>query len=617
MSSSDPQKGAAYIKAFASRLGTQPGVYRMIDAAGKVLYVGKARNLKNRVSSYATRGSHSNRIMAMIAQTAEMEVITTRSEAEALLLEASLIKQLGPVYNILLKDDKSYPYIRVTTGHDFPRIEKHRGKQKKGELYFGPFASVGAVNQTLAVLQKAFLLRPCSDSIFKHRTRPCLQYQIKRCSAPCVDYIGKEDYAALVAEAAEFLSGKSRAVQEELLTRMQQASEAQDYEKAAMFRDRIRALTQVQQEQGIATGGLTDADVIAVHVQEGRACVEVFFYRGGQPFGNRAYFPQVGAEQSAAEILSAFIGQFYQNQTPPRELYVSEKMEDRLLLEEAFALYADHTVSITQPQRGDKKKLIEQVRANAENALNMRIAERTHEQKHLKAVGKLFGLSEPPSRIEVYDNSHISGTHAVGGMVVAGPEGFEKNQYRRFTIRRQELAPGDDYGMLREVMTRRLTRLQKEDPDRTQGNWPDLMLIDGGKGQLSAVLEVFEELGIADLPVVCIAKGPDRNAGREQFFMPGKQSFQMPVNDPTLHYLQRLRDEVHRFAITSHRIKRANALRASELDQIEGIGATRKKALLHHFGSSKAVGSATLEELENVSGINKKVARIIYDYFHA
>lgn len=618
LSSDDsPLTGAAYIREFASRLSGSPGVYRMLDAAGKVLYVGKAKNLKKRVTTYGSKGALPTRILKMISETASMEVIATRSEAEALLLEASLIKQLAPVYNILLKDDKSYPYILMTGDHAFPQITKHRGAQKRKGHYFGPFASVGAVNQTLAILQRAFLLRPCPDTVFSHRSRPCLQYQIKRCSAPCVGRIDEADYAALVKEAEAFLAGKSREVQEELTAQMLAHSERHEYEQAAQCRDRIRALTQVQQEQGLSAQGIVDADVVALHREGGGCCVQLFFFRGGQNFGNRAFYPSVSAEQGDGEVLESFLGQFYEQHPPPSEVLLSTATENMDVFSEALTLKVGRKVIVSAPQRGARRKLAEQAETNARHALGMHLAERRSEEKHLAALAECFDLPEPPRRIEIYDNSHIMGTHAVGAMVVATPDGFDKKSYRRFTIRGTELTPGDDYAMLREVLTRRLSRAQKEDPGREGGNWPDLLLIDGGKGQMSVAVEVLEELGLSDLPLVCIAKGVDRNAGREEFFQPGRESFRLPEHDPLLHYLEKLRDEAHRFAISSHRIKRANALQTSTLDGIPNVGAGRKKALLHHFGSAKAVETATLEELQKTPGISRKVAESIYDYFRA
>lgn len=612
---SDSPTGTEFIKRFVENVPTSPGVYRMIDANGEVLYVGKAKNLKNRVTSYATKGG-SSRIMRMVSLTCGMEVVSTRSEAEALLLEANLIKKLRPRYNILLKDDKSYPYIMVTDSHPFPSIVKYRGAPKKGESFFGPFASTGAVNHTLALLQKAFLLRPCADTIFKNRTRPCLQYQIKRCSAPCVGKISQEDYAGLIRQAKDFLSGRSREVQEAITREMQRCSEAMDYEKAAACRDRIKALTQVQVEQASGISASTDADVIACHKEGDTGSVQVFFFRMGQNFGNQSKFLSGSAESSESEILEAFIGQFYQSQLPPREIILSHAIDAPHILEEALGLLAGYKISLHLPQRGQKRQIVEEALKNARNALALRLAERQTEAARLSEFGELFGLAEPPVRIEVYDNSHIMGTHAVGAMIVTTPEGFDKKSYRRFNIRRTELTPGDDYGMMREVLTRRLSRLAREDPDRTQGIWPDFLLIDGGAGHMSTICDILAELGLGDLPFACIAKGVDRNAGREWFHQPGKEPFQLPEHTPLLHYIQRLRDEAHRFAISSHRIKRANAIRASALDDIPGIGATRKKALLNHFGSSKSVEGATLEALEAVPGVNRQVAKKIYEYFH-
>lgn len=608
--------GSAFIREFAQNLSSSPGVYRMIDAKGDVLYVGKAKNLKNRVTSYAVKGAYSTRIFRMISLTANMEVISTRSEAEALLLEANLIKKYKPRYNILLKDDKSYPYIVMTDSHPYPRITKYRGAQKKGESYFGPFASAGAVNHSLALLQKAFLLRPCADTIFKNRSRPCLQYQIKRCSAPCVGKISEDDYATLVRQAKDFLSGKNREVQEAISEEMKRYSDAFDYEKAAQCRDRIRALTQVQQEQQTGTVATGDADVISCYKQGDHCCVQVFFFRAGQNFGNQSSFPAISGENSESEILSAFILQFYQNYPPPKEIILSHEIEEPSLIEEALSSLVPHNVTAYVPQRGTKMGLVDDALKNAKMALTMRLSQRQADETRLQEFAELFGLSEMPTRIEVYDNSHIMGTHAIGAMIVASPEGFDKKSYRRFNIRRAELTPGDDYGMMREVLTRRLSRLAKEDPDRTQGIWPDFLLIDGGKGHMSTVCDILAELGIADLPFACIAKGVDRNAGREWFHMPGKEAFQLPETMPLLYYIQRLRDEAHRFAISSHRIKRANALRASALDDIPGIGAGRKKALLNHFGSSQDVEKASLTALEAVPGVSKQVAKKIYAYFH-
>jgi excinuclease ABC subunit C len=614
-SPSENPSGADYIRHLVKTLPSSPGVYRMLGEKDDVLYVGKAKNLRNRVSSYVNPSGLSTRIMRMVSLTRKMEIIQTASEAEALLLEANLIKTLEPRYNILLRDDKSYPFIRLTD-HPFPRLVKHRGAQNRKESYFGPFASAGAVNQTLAVLHRAFLLRPCADTIFKNRTRPCLQYQIKRCSAPCVRKVDEAEYAMQVEQAQRFLSGKSREVQEELLSRMQTFSENEEYEKAAGLRDRIRALTQVQQEQSVMVEGLVDADVIAIHCEAGMCGIQIFFFRGGQNFGNRSYFPTIKPDHSLADILETFMGQFYQSHPAPHEILLSHDVPDAEMLSEALSMGSRYKVKLSIPKRGPRRQAIEQAMKNAEMALRLHLAERASQNKLLGMFAEVFALPEAPRRIEVYDNSHISGTHAVGAMIVAGPEGFEKKHYRRFTMRNTELTPGDDYAMMREVLTRRLGRLQDEDPDKTQGLWPDFLLIDGGAGHMQVVAQVYEELGISDLPFACIAKGPDRNAGREQFFTMGKPAFQLPHEAPVLHYIQRLRDEAHRFAINSHRMKRAKALIASPLDAIGGIGPERKRALLHHFGSAKGVEAATLESLAQVPGISRAVAQRIYDHFH-
>ncbi len=609
--------GVEVIKEALQTMPTKPGVYRMLNVAGDVLYVGKAKNLKNRVSNYASQRQLTTRILRMVAQTAKLEIVTTASEAEALLLEANMIKSLKPRYNILLRDDKSFPYIAVTMQHDFPRIRKHRGAQKKGEAYFGPFASAGAVNASIATLQKAFLLRPCSDSIFKNRTRPCLQYQIKRCSAPCVDYISKADYAELVREATDFLHGKSRGIQERLVKEMEDASAAMDYEKAAALRDRIRALTRVQQEQKLRVAGIGDADVMALIHGNEVSCVQVFFFRGGNHFGHQSYFPRHAKDAEPAEIMAAFIGQFYQRHTPPKEIILNTEPQEQAVLEEALSLRTPYKVQIHLPQRGDKKDVITQAETNAKVALERHITARASDAKLLEMLAETFGMDAAPQRIEVYDNSHIMGSHALGAMIAATPDGFDSSGYRRFNIKDFETEPGDDYAMMREVFTRRFSRLQKEDPDHTREHWPDLVLIDGGLGQLGIVRGVMEELGIADITLVAIAKGPDRNAGREQFFMPEREPFQLPPGDSSLHYLQRLRDEAHRYAIGSHRNKRSKSLQKSELDDIPNVGATRKRALLQHFGSKSGVEQATLAELQNVEGISKTVAKTIYDYFHS
>ena len=616
MSDQPAPVGAAYIKEFVATLSGAPGVYRMLDPDEKVLYVGKAKNLKNRVSNYAFKGAHSTRILRMISRTVRMEVITTRNEAEALLLEAQLIKQLKPIFNILLRDDKTYPYVKLSGDHPYPQIAKHRGKQDKPHQYFGPFANVSALNNALHLLQRAFLLRPCADTVFHGRSRPCLQYQIKRCSAPCVGYVTEEEYAALVAQAVQFLKGESRAVQDALQARMEAHSKAMEFELAGQCRDRIKALTQVQQEQRLLNTPFQDADVLALHCANGYCCIQVFLYRAGQPCGNRAYFPSNITDIEAPEIMATFIGQFYQNHPAPAEIYCNITPDQPDVLEDALHLLKEQKIRIIIPQRGAKYEAMQHVVRNAESALVQHVAGRLNDAKLLAEIAELFQLSATPQRIEVYDNSHISGTHAVGGMIVASAEGLLKNQYRRFSIRLNELTPGDDYAMMRQVFTRRFSRLLREDPDRTSGQWPDLVLIDGGAGQLSTVMDVMEACGITDVALVAISKGLQRNAGREQFHQPGKEAYRLEKDTPALHYLQRLRDEAHRYAISSHRIKRSNAIRISSLDDIAGIGTTRKRALLNHFGSAKSVEEATIDALMQVDGISRSVAEKIYGYFH-
>ena len=609
-------RGVAAIAATLKTLTGSPGVYRMIDADDHPLYVGKAKNLKKRVAAYTRPNRLPVRIQRMIAATTSVEVINTHTEVEALLLESNLIKKLKPRYNILLRDDKSFPYILLKGGSDWPQLIKHRGSRSLPGEYFGPFASAGAVNRTLAALQRAFPLRNCSDSIFRSRTRPCLQYQIKRCTAPCVDRISRDDYASIVEEARSFLTGNSRNMQQKLSERMQKASDMMAYETAAIFRDRIKAMTQIQAHQDVNIAKLGDADVIAIADGGGTSCVQVFFYRAGQNFGNRTYFPTRTAGLANDRVLALFLGQFYSDKEPPPLVLVSENVPDKTLIEDALAVRADRKVAVSLPVRGTKKTLIENAKANAGEALARHLAESAAQRKLLDGVAKIFQLDGPPTRIEVYDNSHISGTKAVGGMVVAGPEGFVKAAYRKFNIRDKDITPGDDYGMMREVMTRRFKRALQEDPDRQSGNWPDLLLIDGGLGQLSAVRSVLEELAVDDVPVVAISKGPDRDAGRERFHLKGRQSFMMQPQDPVLYYLQRLRDEAHRFAIGSHRTRRSQSITQSPLDEIPGIGGARKKALLHHFGSSRAVGEAGLADLETVAGISRPLAKKIYDHFN-
>lgn len=611
-----PMVGVAVINRTLETMPAGPGVYRMMNAKGDPLYVGKAKNLKKRVVAYTHPERQTLRIQRMIAETASMEVVTTHTEVEALLLESNLIKKLGPRYNILLRDDKSFPHILVTAGHDFPQVLKHRGARNRAGEYFGPFASAGAVNQTLAALQRAFLLRSCSDSVFASRTRPCLLFQIKRCSAPCVDRISRPDYLALVEEARAFLTGHSQRVQKDLVSRMEAASAAMEYEQAALYRDRIRALTKIQAHQDINPAEVDEADVVALHQAGGQTCVQVFFFRAGCNYGNRSYFPQHAQDEEAAEVMAAFLGQFYADKMPPKELILSQEPAEAGIVARALSEKAGRKVTLSIPKRGDRKRLVEHAYDNARDALGRRMAESSAQGKLLDGVAETFGLEGPPARIEVYDNSHIQGTNAVGGMIVAGPEGLMKSAYRKFNIKSEELEPGDDYGMMREVLSRRFKRAQKEDPDRDRGQWPDLVLIDGGLGQLNATLEVFAELGIDDVALVSIAKGPDRNAGRERFFMPDRPPFSLEPRDPVLYFLQRLRDEAHRFAIGSHRDRRAKAMGQSPLDEVAGIGARRKKALLHHFGSAREVAGAGLADLEAVPGISRAMAKKIYDHFH-
>ncbi len=636
-------RGIEAIRAVLRTMPAGPGVYRMLDAKGEALYVGKARSLKARVANYTHPATLSNRLRRMVAETRTMEVVVTHTEVEALLLENNLIKRLLPRYNVLLRDDKSFPYIQLTGDHDFPQIVKHRGARSAPGDYFGPFASAGAVARTIIALQRAILLRSCSDSVFASRTRPCLLYQIKRCSAPCVGRVDKPGYDRLVNEARGFLSGRSKEVQERLALGMQEAADRLDFETAALIRDRIRALTQIQGRQDISIDGIEDADVVAAHQAGGHTCVQVFFFRAGQNWGNRAYFPSHDRQMPVEEVLGAFLGQFYDNKPPPHLVLLSHAPVDAALLEEALSSRVGRRVELAVPQRGDKRKLLDHALLNAREALGRRLSESATQQKLLEGVAQAFGLDAPPQRIEVYDNSHIQGSHAVGAMIVAGPDGFMKSAYRKFTIRgeggdgaeppagdglaaaieasaepeTERPAPGDDYAMMREMLRRRFARALKEDPTRERGTWPDLLLIDGGAGQLSVARQVLADLGIDDIPLCAIAKGPDRNAGRERFFRPGREPFGLEPRDPVLYYLQRLRDEAHRFAIGTHRARRAKAIGSSPLDDIPGIGARRKKALLHHFGSARGVSRAGLADLERVAGISKAVAQKIYDHFHA
>jgi excinuclease ABC subunit C len=612
----DIEAGVAAIRAVWKTLPSRPGVYRMQDARGDVLYVGKARTLKSRVTSYTQVARLPKRLQRMVAQTRSMTIVTTRTEAEALLLEAQLIKRFRPPYNVLLRDDKSFPFILLREDHAFPRIQKHRGARRiKGE-YYGPFASAGSVTRTLNALQKLFLLRSCSDSYFENRSRPCLLYQIKRCSAPCVGRIGAQDYCELVDEAKAFLGGRSTGVQGRLSRLMAEAAEKQDYELAAVYRDRLRALTYIQGSQSVHAESLGDADVFALACKGGAMSIQAFFIRGGQNWGHRAFFPAHTNDVPEAEVLSSFLVQFYEDLPAPKRILVDRELGDRELLEEALCERAGHKVAIEQPRRGARRKLIDQAARNAEEALDRHLAESATQSKILRELAETFELADVPKRIEVYDNSHIMGTNATGAMIVAGPEGFRKNSYRKFNIKRAETQPGDDFAMMREVLERRFARLEKEDPDRTGGEWPDLLIIDGGKGQMSAVCEALEDAGVHDVPVVAVSKGPDRNAGRETFHLPGGRELTLPPNSALLFYLQRLRDEAHRFAIGTHRAKRAKSLTTSTLDEVPGIGPNRKRALLMHFGTARAVKGAALEDLEKAPGINKAMARQLYDYFH-
>ncbi len=672
---STPETGAQVIARYVRHLGTGSGVYRMMDRAGEVIYVGKARNLKNRVQNYTRLGGHTNRIAAMIRSTASMEFVNTGTEAEALLLEANLIKQFKPRYNVSFRDDKSFPYIVIRRDQEAPQIAKHRGARTLKGDYFGPFASAGAVNRTINTLQRAFLLRTCSDSVYESRTRPCLLFQIKRCAAPCTREIELEDYEKLVEEATAFLSGKSDAVQRKLNTMMEDAAEKLEFERAAKYRNRLWALAHVQAHQGINPHGVEEADVFAISQEGGQTCIQVFFFRNSQNWGNRAYFPRADRSLSAAEVLGSFISQFYDDKIVPRCILLSEEVPEQALIAEALSTKLGRKVEVVTPKRAEKRELVEHAFQNAREALGRKLAESSSQGKLLAGVAKVFGLERTPRRIEVYDNSHIMGTNAVGAMIVAGPEGFVKNQYRKFNIKAADLTPGDDFAMMHEVLTRRFKRLLREhglpagesapfdegnpsnkswpgltrpsteaaaaldrrlegghddlelNPgDETDGDadaqggdvgaWPDLVLIDGGAGQLSAAQGVLAELGLHGLAIAGIAKGPDRNAGRERFFMPGKPPFSLPPNDPVLYFVQRLRDEAHRFAIGSHRMKRKKAMAENSLDDIPGIGPTRKRALLKHFGSAKSVSRAGISDLQAVAGISAAMAQQIYDYFH-
>ena len=630
--------GRAAIAAYLTHAPSTPGVYRMLDAAGDVLYVGKAKSIKKRISSYVRPTGHDSRIARMIAATASLEFVSTRTETEALLLEANLIKRLRPRFNVLMRDDKSFPYIVISRDHRAPQILKHRGARTRPGDYFGPFASVWAVNRTITALQRAFLIRSCSDAVFESRTRPCLLHQIKRCSAPCTGEITPDAYAELVRESREFLSGKSHAVKQLLAQEMEKASDALDFERAAIYRDRLAALSAIQSQQGVNLRGVDDADVFAIHQAGGYNCVQVFFFRTGQNWGNRAYFPKADRDVPADDVLNAFIAQFYDDKPCPRTILVSEELPERALLAEALSTKSGHSVEVSRPKRGEKRDVVDHALANAREALGRKLAETSSQQALLKSFAELFGLPALPRRIEVYDNSHIQGSNAVGAMVVAGPEGFVKNQYRKFNIRSDDLTPGDDFGMMREVLERRFKRLLSEHPRNPSADaailaeplaagaaavlgeadtpWPDLVLIDGGQGQLSSARDTLKQLGYTDVPLFANAKGKYRDAGRETFFMDGREPFRLPPRDPLLYFIERLRDEAHRFAIGSHRTRRKRDIREGGLQEIPGIGPTRKRALLNHFGTLKAIERASLGDLAKVPGVNADTARRIYDFFH-
>lgn len=622
-SSQPPKRGVDVIRDNLKRLPAKPGVYRMFGTKDEVLYVGKARNLKARVSNYARLGGHTQRIAAMIALTARMEFVVTETETEALLLEASLIKSLKPHFNILLRDDKSFPYILIRRDHDYPQILKYRGsKQDRGD-YFGPFASASAVTRTLDTLQKAFLLRTCEDSVFSSRSRPCMLHQIKRCSAPCVGLVSEAEYTSLANQAADFLKGKSGDLQAALARDMDEAAEAMDFERAARLRDRIRALAHVRAQQDVNPDGIEEADIFAIAMEGGQSAVQVFFIRAGQNWGATIHFPRHEKEETAGEILSAFLVQFYDKRPPPKLILTNDTPDQGELIADALALKAGRKIDVRTPQRGDKRELVAQASRNAAEALSRKLSETASQQRLLKDLARAFDMDRPPQRIEVYDNSHIQGSNAVGGMVVAGPEGFVKGQYRKFNMKDSTLEPGDDFGMMREVMRRRFRRLLKDadeagTPINELETCPDLVLIDGGLGQLNAALDTLEELGLGpdQITLVSIAKGPDRNAGREKFFRPGRAPFTLPPDTPVLYYLQRLRDEAHRWAIGAHRTKRSSDIKVSPLDEIDGIGPSRKKALLHRFGSAKGVSRAKLADLEAVEGISRALAERIYGHFN-
>lgn len=616
--------GRAAIEHAVKHAPTSAGVYRMLNAANDVLYVGKAKNVRKRLSSYARPTGHPARIARMIAATVNVEIISTGTETEALLLEANLIKQLRPRFNVLLRDDKSFPYILITGDHWAPQILKHRGAQTRPGRYFGPFASVGAVNRTITALQRAFLIRSCTDSFFDGRSRPCLLYQIKRCSGPCTSEVDFPGYTELVREATEFLSGRSRAVKKQLAGEMEKASADLEFESAALYRDRLAALSAIQSQQGINPRTVEEADVFAIHQEGGYSCVEVFFFRTGQNWGNRAYFPRADKSLAADEVLGSFLSQFYDDKPPPKLVLLSHKIEEEELLANALCVKAGHKVEVSTPQRGEKKELVAHALTNAREALGRKLADTATQTRLLEGLVTTLQLPRPPRRIEIYDNSHIQGTNAVGAMVVAGPEGFLKNQYRKFNIRSENLTPGDDYGMMREVLQRRFKRLLTETPEEAAKRskddeipqWPDLVIIDGGLGQLNAVRGIFTELGVEGVSLMSVAKGPDRDAGRETLFMPDRPPLKLEPRDPVLYFIQRLRDEAHRFVIGSHRKRRTKDIREAGLQEIPGIGPTRKRALLHHFGTLKEIERASLVDLSKVPGVSAESARRIYDFFH-
>lgn len=607
--------GLSIIKDYVKIAPTQAGVYRMLNAHGKVLYVGKAKNIKQRITAYTQPNRMITRILKMVSETREMVFVTTRTEAEALLLEAQLIKRFDPPFNVMLKDDKSFPYILLRHTHEWPQITKHRGAQKRDGIYYGPFASAGAVNRTLNILQKAFQLRSCTDAVLENRQRPCLLYQIKRCAGPCVDRVTREDYDKLVGDTRAFLEGDSTEIQTQMAAQMQAASDEMDFENAAIYRDRLRALTSIQSNNSIVEDIPQEADVLALARHGSQTAIQVFFFRLGQNWGNRAYFPRHDKSQDEEEVITAFVAQFYENKPVPKEIWLSHDVTEPDVMADALSEKAGRRIALTRPKRGAKLKIVKQAMRNAGEALDRRMADKAGQESQLAGVRDLFDLDDLPKRIEVYDNSHIQGRHAVGAMVVAGQDGFEKRQYRTYNMPPDIVKGGDDFAMMRHMLERRFAKLSDPDAARADGTWPDLLLIDGGKGQLSMVMEACEEMGLTDLEIVAISKGPDRNAGREQFHRPGRDSFTLPLNDPTLFYLQRLRDEAHRFAISGHRQRRSKAQTVSPLDALPGVGPKRKKALLHHFGSAKAVQGAAVDDLVRVEGISAKKAQEIYDFF--